>query len=161
MKKIIEVDLDSKYEYVNKFDDNVINDELLRYMLNSLDDIKRDVVVRVKFNYDVLDNEISVVRDMFIRSFAIELDNIEKELRRQNIKNMFLLLLGFIFLIIYCYLDDFNIFLVAEFFMVISWVLFWEFAESILFRRRELVINRRKYKKLMNAYFKVISNMVD
>lgn len=161
MKKIIEVDLDSKYEYVNKFDDNVINDELLRYMLNSLDDIKRDVVVRVKFNYDVLDNEISMVRDMFIRSFAIELDNIEKELRRQNIKNMFLLLLGFIFLIIYCYLDDFNIFLVAEFFMVISWVLFWEFAESILFRRRELVINRRKYKKLMNAYFKVISNVVD
>lgn len=161
MKKIIEVDLDSKYEYVNKFDDNVINDELLRYILNSLDDIKRDVVVRVKFNYDVLDNEISMVRDMFIRSFAIELDNIEKELRRQNIKNMFLLLLGFIFLIIYCYLDDFNIFLVAEFFMVISWVLFWEFAESILFRRRELVINRRKYKKLMNAYFKVISNMVD
>ena len=161
MKKIIEVDLDSKYEYVNKFDDNVINDELLRYMLNSLDDIKRDVVVRVKFNYDVLDNEISMVRDMFISSFAIELDNIEKELRRQNIKNMFLLLLGFIFLIIYCYLDDFNIFLVAEFFMVISWVLFWEFAESILFRRRELVINRRKYKKLMNAYFKVISNVVD
>lgn len=161
MKKIIEVDLDSKYEYVNKFDDNVINDELLRYMLNSLDDIKRDVVVRVKFNYDVLDNEISMVRDMFIRSFAIELDNIEKELRRQNIKNMFLLLLGFIFLIIYCYLDDFNIFLVAEFFMVISWVLFWEFAEAILFRRRELVINRRKYKKLMNAYFKVVSNVVD
>lgn len=161
MKKIIEVDLDSKYEYVNKFDDNVINDELLRYILNSLDDIKRDVVVRVKFNYDVLDNEISMVKDMFIRSFAIELDNIEKELRRQNIKNMFLLLLGFIFLIIYCYLDDFNIFLVAEFFMVISWVLFWEFAESILFRRRELVINRRKYKKLMNAYFKVISNVVD
>lgn len=161
MKKIIEIDLDSKYEYVNKFDDNVINDELLRYMLNSLDDIKRDVVVRVKFNYDVLDNEISRVKDMFIRSFAIELDNIEKELRRQNIKNMFLLLLGFIFLIIYCYLDDFNIFLVAEFFMVISWVLFWEFAESILFRRRELVINRRKYKKLMNACFKVISNMVD
>lgn len=161
MKKIIEVDLDSKYEYVNKFDDNVINDELLRYILNSLDDIKRDVVVRVKFNYDVLDNEISMVRDMFIRSFAIELDNIEKELRRKNIKNMFLLLLGFIFLIIYCYLDDFNIFLVAEFFMVISWVLFWEFAESILFRRRELVINRRKYKKLMNAYFKVISNVVD
>ena len=45
--------------------------------------------------------------------------------------------------------------------MVISWVLFWEFAESILFRRRELAVKRKKYKKLMGAEFKIITKVVD
>lgn len=161
MKKIIEVDLDNKFEYVNKFDDNVINYELLKYLLISLDDFKRDVIIRIKFNYDVLENDICQVEDMFKRSFLIELDNIKKELRQQNVKNILLLLFGFIALIIYCCLDDGNIFLVAEFFMVISWVLFWEFAESILFRRRELALKRKKYKKLMDAEFKIITKVVD
>ena len=161
MKKVIEVDLDNKFEYVNKFDDNVINYELLKYLLISLDDLKRDVIIRIKFNYDVLENDICQVEDMFKRSFLIELDNIKKELRQQNVKNILLLLLGFIALIIYCCLDGGNIFLVAEFFMVISWVLFWEFAESILFRRRELALKRKKYKKLMDAEFKIITKVVD
>ena len=133
----------------------------MKNLLISLDDLKRDVIIRIKFNYDVLENDICQVEDMFKRSFLIELDNIKKELRQQNVKNILLLLFGFIALIIYCCLDGGNIFLVAEFFMVISWVLFWEFAESILFRRRELALKRKKYNKLMDAEFKIITKVVD
>ena len=156
MKKIIEVDLDNKLEFLNMYDDNIINDELHKYILGIYDDVKRNVLLRIKFNYEVSKEDLSKVGLVFKKSFSIKYDNVKKQLRSQNIRDAILLLLGFLFLIIYCCLDGFNIFLVAEFFMVISWVLFWEFAESLLFDRRKLVINKIKYEKLIKAEFEIV-----
>lgn len=157
MKKIIEIDLDNKLEYLNKYDDDCINDELHKYILDVFDDVKRNVLLRIKFNYSIGEEELSKVELIFKKSFYIEFDNISKKLVKQNIRDAVLLFLGFLFLIVYCYLDDFNIFLVAEFFMVISWVLFWKFAESLLFDRKILIINKKKYEKLINAEIKIVS----
>lgn len=156
MKKTIEIDLDDKFEYLNKYDDNKINDELHEFILESMSNVKQDVILKIKFNYKINKEIESKVAKIFNDSFREKLLNIQKELNRQKVRDFILLILGFLFLAIYCCLDVFNIFLVAEFFMVISWVAFWEFAESLLFDRRKLVINRKKYQKLMNAEFDVV-----
>ena len=172
MKKVIEIDLDNKLEYLNKYNDNIINDELHNYILSAFDDVNKNILLKVKFNYNIDKDERLKVALVFKDSFSIELDNIQKKLKKRNIRDAVLLVLGFLFLIIYCYLDDFDIFLIAEFFMVISWGSFWEFAESLLFGRKKLIVNKKKYEKLINTeieivdqwgiyYEEVIDNFVD
>ena len=157
MKKIIEIDLDNKLEYLNKYDDNIINDELHKYIIGVIDNLQNDILLMIRFNYKIEKQELAKVEAVFKKSFSIELDNIQLKLKKQNIRDAILLILGFLFLGIYCYLDDFNFFLVAEFFLVISWVILWEFTESLLFNRRLLLVNMKKYKKLINAEFEVVS----
>lgn len=156
MKKIIEIDLDNKFEYINDYDDTRINDLLLQYVLNSITDDNNDILLRVKFNYDIDRKELENVEEVFKKSFSVEYNKLQLEIKKQNIRDFFLLVLGFLFLIIYCFLDDFNVFLIAEFFMVISWVAFWEFAESLLFVRRKLIGNRKKIKNLIDAMIEII-----
>ena len=156
MKKIIEIDLDNKFEYINDYDDTRINDLLLQYVLNSITDDNNDILLRVKFNYDIDRKGLENVEEVFKKSFSVEYNKLQLEIKKQNIRDFFLLVLGFLFLIIYCFLDDFNVFLIAEFFMVISWVAFWEFAESLLFVRRKLIGNRKKIKNLIDAMIEII-----
>lgn len=156
MKKVIEIDLDNKLEYLNKYNDNIINDELHNYILSAFDDVNKNILLKVKFNYNIDKDERLKVALVFKDSFSIELDNIQKKIKKRNIRDAVLLVLGFLFLIIYCYLDDFDIFLIAEFFMVISWVSFWEFAESLLFGRKKLIVNKKKYEKLINTEIEIV-----
>ena len=156
MKKVIEIDLDNKLEYLNKYNDNIINDELHNYILSAFDDVNKNILLKVKFNYNIDKDERLKVALVFKDSFSIELDNIQKKIKKRNIRDAVSLVLGFLFLIIYCYLDDFDIFLIAEFFMVISWVSFWEFAESLLFGRKKLIVNKKKYEKLINTEIEIV-----
>ena len=151
MNTVIEIDLDNRFEYVNEFDDNRINDRLLQYILDSIIDIKKEVVLNIKFNYMYDKKEKKYICSMLNLSFKTAFINNDLEIRRLNFRNFILLFLGFLFLIIYWCLDNFNLFIFAEFFMVISWVAFWEIADSLLFKRRKLVVARRKYQKLLKA----------
>ena len=67
-----------------------------------------------------------------------------------------MIVLGIVFLGIYWYFDKYNIFIFAEIFMIIGWVAFWVVAESFLFQRRNLIINRKKYLKLLNAKISIM-----
>lgn len=156
MERIIEIDLDSKYEYINKYDDNRINDSLLEYILNSYDDVKDDVSLYIKFNYDVSDDVKDNVSLVFRSSFEKSLLNVEKDLKRLRVRNFILMFLGFLFLVIYCLLERFNIFLFSELFLVISWVAFWEMTEGFLFNARKMLTIRRKYQKLLVSKISII-----
>ena len=156
MERIIEIDLDSKYEYINKYDDNIINDSLLEYILNSYDDVKDDVSLYIKFNYDVSDDVKDNVSLVFRSSFEKSLLNVEKDLKRLRVRNFILMFLGFLFLVIYCLLERFNIFLFSELFLVISWVAFWEMTEGFLFNARKMLTIRRKYQKLLVSKISII-----
>ena len=149
MVRIIEVDLDSKYEYINKYDDTKLNDSLLEYILNSYDDVKDDVSLHVKFNYEVSDEVKDNVDLVFKSSFEKSLLNLERDLSKLRVRNFILMFLGFLFLAIYCLLDSFNIFLFSELFLVISWVAFWEMAEGFLFNDKKLIITKKKYQRLL------------
>lgn len=152
---VIKIDLDSRFEYLNEFDDDKINDRLQNYILNSIIDIKKNIILIIKFNYKTDKKDINNVKDVFDLTFNSTLNNINNDIKMMNFKNFILLVLGFCFLMIYCYLEMKDIFIFAEFFMVVSWVFFWEFVESLLFKKRRLVIEKRKYQKLLSAEFKI------
>lgn len=149
MKNVIEIDLDSRDEYVNEYNDDRINDRMQKYILDYPIDMKQDVVLKLNFNYKAKVDEIKSIEKMIKLSFSSSLCSTETKLRNLNYRDLILLLLGFLFLIIYCCLDEIKVFLFAEFFLIIGWVAFWEVGESLLFYRRKLVRNRRKYQKIL------------
>lgn len=155
MNNVIEIDLDSRDEYVNEYNDDRISDRMQKYILDFPIDMKQDVVLKLNFNYKVKADEINSIENMIKLSFSSSLSRTENEIKKLNYRDLILLLLGILFLIIYCYLDEIKVFLFAEFFLIIGWVAFWEVAESFLFYRRKLVRNRRKYQKLMLAKIEI------
>lgn len=155
MSNIIEIDLDNRGEYVNEYDDHRINDRMHQYILENPIDVRKDIVLNIKFNYKVKEEELDTFKDMLRVSFANELTKIESELKKINYRDFFLILLGILFLVIYSYFERNDIFLFAEFFLIIGWVAIWEFAESLLFYRRRLARNRIIYKKLLLAKIEV------
>ena len=156
MNSVIEIDLDNRLEYLNEFDDNRIADRLCQYILDSYVDFKKVVELRVKFNYVVKQNEKENINNIFKNSFERYLKQIDREFRWLNLRDVILIVLGIVFLGIYWYFDKYNIFIFAEIFMIIGWVAFWVVAESFLFQRRNLIINRKKYLKLLNAKISIM-----
>ena len=156
MNSVIEIDLDNRLEYLNEFDDNRIADRLCQYILDSYVDFKKGVELRVKFNYVVKQSEKENINNIFKNSFERYLKQIDREFRWLNLRDVILIALGIIFLGIYWYFDKYNIFIFAEIFMIIGWVAFWVVAESFLFQRRNLIINRKKYLKLLNAKISIM-----
>lgn len=156
MNSVIEIDLDNRLEYLNEFDDNRIADRLCQYILDSYVDFKNDVELRVKFNYVVKQSEKENINNIFKNSFERYLKQIDREFRWLNLRDVILIVLGIVFLGIYWYFDKYNIFIFAEIFMIIGWVAFWVVAESFLFQRRNLIINRKKYLKLLNAKISIM-----
>ena len=140
----------------NEFDDNRIADRLFQYILDSYVDFKNDVELRVKFNYVVKQSEKENINNIFKNSFERYLKQIDREFRWLNLRDVILIVLGIIFLGIYWYFDKYNIFIFAEIFMIIGWVAFWVVAESFLFQRRNLIINRKKYLKLLGAKIRIM-----
>lgn len=156
MNSVIEIDLDNRLEYLNEFDDNRIADRLCQYILDFYVDFKNDVELRVKFNYVVKQSEKENINNIFKNSFERYLKQIDREFRWLNLRDVILIVLGIVFLGIYWYFDKYNIFIFAEIFMIIGWVAFWVVAESFLFQRRNLIINRKKYLKLLNAKISIM-----
>lgn len=156
MNSVIEIDLDNRLEYLNEFDDNRIADRLCQYILDSYVDFKKVVELRVKFNYVVKQSEKENINNIFKNSFERYLKQIDREFRWLNLRDVILIVLGIVFLGIYWYFDKYNIFIFAEIFMIIGWGAFWVVAESFLFQRRNLIINRKKYLKLLNAKISIM-----
>ena len=156
MNSVIEIDLDNRLEYLNEFDDNRIADRLCQYILDSYVDFKKGVELRVKFNYVVKQSEKENINNIFKNSFERYLKQIDREFRWLNLRDVILIVLGIVFLGIYWYFDKYNIFIFAEIFMIIGWGAFWVVAESFLFQRRNLIINRKKYLKLLGAKIRIM-----
>ncbi len=151
MENIIEVDLDSREEYINEYDDNRISDDLHEYILKKHIDYKKDVIIRVQFHFEVSKGEKELVKKMLYSDFKETLEVFNKEIKASNWKDIFLLGVGFLLFFLYYYFEKFHLFFFSEFILVVMWVAFWEIAEDILFYRRKLILKKKKYQKLFGA----------
>lgn len=151
MDNIVEIDLDAKEEYINEYDDSKISENLSHYIIESVHDVRKNVILKIKFNFQVSSAEKEQVRNMLYRDFKECLTFVNKEIQNLNVRNIILFLVGVILFFLSYFFEcmDMNVF--SEFFMVVTWVSFWEVAENFLFVRRNLVCQRKKYHKLLES----------
>lgn len=155
--QIINIDLDNKYEFISEYNDNMLNNKLREYLLENLEITKDEITLKFNFKYQESTKKINI-KKILNNSFNDYISDINNEIKRINIRNIIFSLLGIFNLAIYSYLNQFDIFLISEFCLIISWVVYWEIIESFLFTRRKFVINKKKSIKLINAKIEVIRN---
>ena len=71
--------------------------------------------------------------------------------RHDNVRNIYLTLIGISCLIISFLFSYLNIGLISEVFMIIGWVSIWEIVDDVLFEKTEWRLRKRKYMQLKRA----------
>lgn len=148
MRNQIKIDLDNRFEYVNEYDDDKISDQLHDYINEYSIELNQDVVIVVNFNYKISLEESKKVVQLLKKDFEDTLEELYEEVRHLNIRDVILFFIGFCLLVLSGFCGNF---LISEFFSIISWVTFWEVAESFLFVRHRIRKDKRKYYKLLNS----------
>lgn len=151
MNNIVEIDLDNREEYINEYDDSKISENLSQYIIDSFRDIKRNVILSIKFNFKVSSVEKEQVKKMLYRDFKEGLTFADKEIKELDVRNIILFLVGVMLFFLSYFFECMGMNVFSEFFMVVTWVAFWEIAENFLFIRRNLVCRKKKYHKLLKA----------
>lgn len=144
MKSIINITLNSKSDYLSKYNDKRISRELNDYILEECKSINLDnnLEIHVKTNFEMSDIEKNDLVDMIRENYGIDIREIEMLSKRLFIFNCISVILGIIFLAIYFFSEGIPV--ISEFILIIGWLLIWEAASNMVFQN---IKNRTKIKR--------------
>lgn len=152
MENIIKIDLYDEEILYEKYNKNMVSRKLINYMVEQAMFISKYDTVKILVNNKckVDNNYLEMIKD----GLRIEY---KKKLRNRylnNIKQVFLLLIGILFLFISAIIKDNFVF--KEVFLIIGWVPIWEVIEIELFTDVEERRKRKIIKKLLASDFEII-----
>ena len=149
---VIHVDLDNRDEYINKYNDNRICDDLHNYLINEAIKIsnKTRIILKIKFNYDVDEDEKNRVKKLIKNDFNDSLND-KITFNSIAIKDIYLILIGIACIIVSVMFRYLKISVISEVFLIIGWVPIWELVSNILFIESDERMIKRKYKQLLRA----------
>lgn len=155
MKKrdnIINVDLDNNYEFINRYDDNIISDELHNYLINSAMKFRdRDnIVIRIGFNYEVTD-DIKKKAINFIKDDIKMGVYMSSKFKLFDFSDVYLFIIGISCIIISIMFSYLGIDVFSEVFVIVGWVCVWELVDNFLFDGSYERKLKRKYNQLSKA----------
>lgn len=146
MKQIIEIDINNKFDLIDKYNEKKASKEFIKYIIKKAQQLKNKqekIVINNKCN---IDKDIAkIIKD----GLKEERDEILEEHYTNNVKQIFLLMLGITFIFLSTLIDEELIW--KEILMISGWVPMWETIEIELFsdvngRRKTKII-----KKLLNS----------
>lgn len=151
MNNIIEIELNNKKDYKNKYNDNRISEELKNYILNETKtiELKDRITIEIDTKFEFLEIEQRDLIKMIKLSYKDDLDELIIYERKLNYQSLILLGIGAIILLFY-YLSN-NLFFVSEFILIIGWLFIWEAADIFLFIRRKNILKQIKRKQLIKS----------
>jgi len=154
MKNIIQITLNEKEDYLNKYNDKRISKELNDYILEECKavELKDSIEIQINTNFEMCEKEKNNLVDMIRENYGVDISDIEILLRRLYILNTIMIFIGIIFLVIY-FLSS-NIPVVSEFILIIGWILIWEGINNIMYQSVKNAIKIKRRKKLTNCKIK-------
>lgn len=140
----ITINLKSMEDAINKFNENVLNEELNNYIINSCSHLHSKE--KIELNIDGISNkeEQKKLENLIHSHYQTKVKQLNKIDKYDDYFRLILLLLGIVLIIIS---EQFTLFL-SELFLIAGWVVVWEVVYDIVFtgikRKRDLNL----YKKL-------------
>ncbi len=142
MTKVINVDLQEKNDFSEKYNHEEVTNDLVEYLIKEARHTQKDDNIIINFN--VLFNAEFNIKEMLIKTLKEEyLHNINDH-RYTNLFQIILFLLGVIFLSLSTLFKDGVIW--KEILVIGGWVPIWEMVELELFND----VRGRKRKKIIN-----------
>lgn len=151
MNHIINIELNQKEDYINKFNNKRISQDLNNYILEETKTVKLTDKITIEINSKtkLTKEEQKELVTMIKLSYKDDLDELLIYEKRINLKSITLLLIGVIILLAY-YLSN-NLFFVSEFILIIGWLMIWEAADALIFSKTQNRIKQTRRKQLIHS----------
>ena len=150
MENIIKIHLNTKEDYKNKYNEEILSYQLSNYILEELKGIntkqKIKYVISTDFNIDEVEKNNLV--DMIRNNFGADISEIMNLAKKERIANYLILLTGAIFLIIYSLLEKY---IISEFVLILGWVFLGEAICNFLYKGIENKSKISRRKQIVNA----------
>lgn len=156
MNHIINIELNKKEDYINKFNNKRISADLDNYILNETKTVKLTdkITIEIDSKSKLTEEEQKNLVSMIKLSYKDDLDELLIYEKKIISKAIILMLIGVIILLAY-YLSN-NLFFVSEFILIIGWLMIWEAADGLIFSRTDNRMKQTRRKQLIhsNIYFR-------
>lgn len=149
MEREIIIDINNHYELVEKYNDNKISQDMIRYiikeamLIKSYDSIK--LIINKKFNIE------KNVTEMIKVGLKEEYQRNLEQYQLNNKRQLFFLCLGFILIFMALMIPQRNVF--KEILLISGWVPIWEIMELELYPDAYSRKKRKTIDKLLNSTF--------
>jgi len=147
MENLLEIDIDNKYDLIDKYNEKKLSNELLKYIINQTIFTKKNKKIKIVINKKININEDSV--EMIREGLKKEYTKSLEERNRNNVKQFILLILGMIFIFIATRIENRGMW--REIILITGWVPIWEMVKIELFSDVYGRRKRRIIKKLLTS----------
>lgn len=147
MEKIIEIDINDKYDLIDKYNEKKSSNEMIEYIIKQAQYLKKNKKIQIIINKKCnIDKDIKkLIKDGLKEEYSRSL----QERYNNNVKQIVFLFLGIIFIFLSTLIEDGVIW--KEILLITGWVPIWEMIEVELFPDVYGRKRRRIIKKLLNS----------
>ena len=152
MNNKISICLNEKKDYINKFNQNRISQELYEYIINEAKTIslKGKINIEIKINqFTLTDLEKEQLSKIIKLTFEDDINDLIYFDNKLILKDLILLLIGIIITFI-CFLFK-NLPPISEIILILGWLMIWEALDKLLFSRTENKIKIIRRKQLIKS----------
>ena len=149
MENIIEIDINNKYDFLDKYNEKNVSHEFIEYIIKQSLLVKSNEKIKVVVNNkcDIEDNCIEYIKNGLKREY----NKVLEEYHNNNLKQLFFLVLGILFIFLSTLIPEGLIW--REVLLIIGWVPIWEMIEVELFSDVVCRKRRKAVKKLLRSEF--------
>jgi len=147
MSQEIRIDINNKYDLIEKYNNRKINDELIGYIIEEASYIKgfEDIKIVVNKKCYIKRDSTKLIRE----GLKVEYNKSLEENNRNNKKQLIFLILGITFIFLSTLIGEDIIW--KEVLLISGWVPIWEMIEVALFADASGRKKRRIIRKLLNS----------
>ncbi len=150
MKKIINIYLKNSDDYKNQYNEKILSYQLSNYILEELKgmDTKQEIEFNVSTDFEINDEEKITLVDMIRNNFGADISEIMNIAKRQRMIHYLILIISIILITISSLLQ---IKLLAQFILILGWVLLGESICNFLYKGIEINYKISRRKQIVNA----------
>lgn len=151
MEKIITIDIQKEEDLIEKYDSNIVNHDLIEYILKKSYFIKNNDNIKIVINNKC--NTKIFIREKIIEGLKLEYDHTIKEHQHNNLIQILLLFMGITFLFLSTLISE--EFIWKEVMVIVGWVPIWEMIDIELFKEFKNRRNKKIIEKLIKSDFEI------
>ncbi len=151
MENILEIDINSKEDLFEKYNDKKISKELIKYMVDCVSEFKMNDKLKVVINNNLKDKIF--VSELIKKELDFEMDRNEYKFIYNNRKQIIYFILGVCALVLSTFIE---IEILEEIILIGAWVVLWDMVELEIDDDINYKKKKRILKKILNSDFEEI-----
>lgn len=150
MKRTINIYIKDSNDYKNQYNENILSYQLSNYILEELKgtDTKQEIEFNISTEFEITEQEKNILVDMIRNNFGADISEIMTIAKKQRMIHYLILLISIILIVISSLLHTK---LLAQFILILGWVLLGESICNFLYKGMEINHKISRRKQIVNA----------